>query len=346
MPGFRREQRRARQQFPIVRLQKLSLHDYPGKLCAKAIVPGCNFRCPYCNEADIVLNHQGMALKPEAEVLNHLYKVRGFLNGLCLGGGEPTLHSGLPAFAYKVKSLGYLVKVDTNGSRPRSLQKLMENRVVDYVAMDVKAPLDRYPVIVRFKVDMDAVEQSIKLLRRGNIDYEFRTTVVPGLLDAEDLMELHSRAFDAIRGYLGAIETAPARREVLDCGDILRGTLRQLAVTRPTGVEVECAIEPALPPLTGDRRRLTQLFRNLTVNALEAMPDGGRLAITAELIEGASTRNQESEIHIRLSDTGRGISPENLETLFEPLFTHHQDVRHRAGAGDLKEPGRRQRRKY
>jgi len=131
-----------------------------------------------------------MALIPEGEVLKHLYRVRGFLNGLCLGGGEPTLHNGLYTFAYKVKSLGYLVKVDTNGSRPRRLRKLMEEGVVDYVAMDVKAPLDRYPEVVRFKVDMDAVGQSIKLLRRGNVDYEFRTTVVPGLLDGEDLEEI------------------------------------------------------------------------------------------------------------------------------------------------------------
>jgi pyruvate formate lyase activating enzyme len=190
MANRRRRRGRPRQHLPIVGLQRLSLKDYPGKLCAKAIVPGCNFRCPYCDKADIVLNHQGMELIPEGEVLRHLYRVRGYLDGLCLGGGEPTLHNGLLSFVYRVKSLGCLVKLDTNGSRPKRIRKLMEERVVDYVAMDVKAPLERYQEVVRFKVDVDAVRQSIRLLRRGSIDYEFRTTVVPGLIDGDDLEEI------------------------------------------------------------------------------------------------------------------------------------------------------------
>ena len=190
MQNARRRRGRPRLRLPIVRFQRLSLRDYPGKLCAKAIVPGCNFRCPYCDKTDIVLNHQRMETIPEAEVLNHLYRARRFLNGLCLGGGEPTLHNGLLPFVYRVKALGYLVKLDTNGSRPKRIRKLMEERVVDYVAMDVKAPLDRYREVVMAKVDVDAVRQSIRLLRRGNVDYEFRTTAVPGLVDAEDLEEI------------------------------------------------------------------------------------------------------------------------------------------------------------
>lgn len=175
---------------PIVRLQRLSLVDYPRNLCAKAFVPGCNFRCPYCVKSALIDGYQGNPLVPESEVLSHLYGVKGYLTGLCLGGGEPTLHNGILAFLYKVKSLGYRVKLDTNGTRPRRIRKLMEEGVVDYFAMDVKAPLERYPEVVMSKVDVASVEQSIKLLRRGSVDYEFRTTVVPGLVDGRDLEEI------------------------------------------------------------------------------------------------------------------------------------------------------------
>lgn len=175
---------------PILRLQRLSLVDYPGNLCAKAIVPGCNFRCPYCVKSALIDGYQGNPLISESEVLKHLYSVRGYLTGLCLGGGEPTLHNGILAFLYNVKSLGYKVKLDTNGTRPRRIRKLMEEDVVDYIAMDIKAPLDRYPEVVMSKVDVASVEQSIKLIRRGSVDYEFRTTVVPGLVDGRDLEEI------------------------------------------------------------------------------------------------------------------------------------------------------------
>lgn len=131
-----------------------------------------------------------MEVIPEPEVLEFLHERRGFLDGLCVGGGEPTLHRGLLQFLYKVKSLGLLTKLDTNGSRPRFLRKLMEEGAVDYVAMDVKAPLRRYADVVRFKVDVEAVKQSMRLLRRGGVDHEFRTTVVPGLLDGGDIEEI------------------------------------------------------------------------------------------------------------------------------------------------------------
>ena len=139
---------------------------------------------------DIVLHHQRLPKMPEREVLDLLHERRGFLDGLCVGGGEPTLHRALPDFLYKVKSLNISVKLDTNGSRPRMLRKLMDEKLVDYVAMDVKAPLRRYHDVVRFKVNIDDVRRSIKLLRRGSIDHEFRTTVVPGLLDGDDLEEI------------------------------------------------------------------------------------------------------------------------------------------------------------
>ena len=131
-----------------------------------------------------------MDTMPERDVLDHLYRVKGYLTGLCLGGGEPTLHNGLLSFVYKVKALGCDVKVDTNGTRPKRLRKLMEERLVDYITLDLKAPLERYPEVVRYKVDKEAIQQSIRLLRRGRVDHEFRTTVVPGLIEGRDLDEI------------------------------------------------------------------------------------------------------------------------------------------------------------
>jgi len=183
---IRREQRK----LPIVRLQRLSLTDYPGRLCAKVVIPGCNFRCPYCKNSELIFDYLSMEKVPERDVLDHLYRVKGYLTGLCIGGGEPTLHYGLLQFAYKVKSLGYKVKLDTNGTRPRRLRKMMEEGVLDYIAMNIKAPLDRYPDVVRYKVDVKAIGESIRLLRKGGIDYEFNTTVVPGIIGVKDIEEI------------------------------------------------------------------------------------------------------------------------------------------------------------
>lgn len=211
---MRRRGIRTRRHLPILRLQRLSLRDYPGKLCAKAVIPGCNFRCLYCADMELLRHHRDSELLPEREALDHLYRVRGFLDGLCLGGGEPTLHNGLLSFVYRVKSIGYLVKLDTNGTRPKRLRKLMEERVVDYVSLDVKAPLRRYNDVVRSRVDLDAIVESISLLRRGNVDHEFRTTVVPGLLDGDDLEEIAqnlagSKRF-VLQRYRPGVEQCPA----------------------------------------------------------------------------------------------------------------------------------------
>jgi len=175
---------------PIARLLKLSLRDYPGRLCSKVYVYGCNFRCPYCPDTDLIHNQKEGSKVIESDVYDHLYRVRGYLSGLCIGGGEPTLHNGLLGFIYRVKSLGFHVKLDTNGTRPKRIKKLMDERLIDYVSMEIKAPLDRYTEVVKAKVDMDSVRQSIRTLRRGGVDHEFTVTMIPGLLDGGDLEEI------------------------------------------------------------------------------------------------------------------------------------------------------------
>jgi pyruvate formate lyase activating enzyme len=179
-----------RRRLPIVGLQRLSLVDYPGRLCSTIFTAGCNFRCPYCFNVEIVLEPNKLASISEEEALELLRARRGFIDGVCIGGGEPTLHGALPAFIRRVKLLGLKVKLDTNGSRPRMLRRLLEDELLDYVAMDVKAPLGRYPEVAGARVDVEAIRESIRILRRGRVDHEFRTTIVPGILTMEDVREI------------------------------------------------------------------------------------------------------------------------------------------------------------
>jgi pyruvate formate lyase activating enzyme len=173
-----------------VGLQRLSLIDYPGKLCATIFTPGCNFRCPYCYNEDIILNYSEMPKISEDKIIEFLHPRLGFLDGVCVTGGEPTIHRELPKFLGRLKSIGSLVKLDTNGSRPKALAYVMEKGLVNYIALDVKVPLSRYEETVRYRMKPEALMETIKLIRRSGVDHEFRTTVVPGLLDGDDLEEI------------------------------------------------------------------------------------------------------------------------------------------------------------
>jgi pyruvate formate lyase activating enzyme len=178
------------QGFPIVGIERLSLSDYPGKLCANLVVPGCNFRCPYCSEAELVFDFIPMPKVSEDEVIAFLHPRLDFLDGVCMTGGEPTIHRELPAFLERLKSIGSLVKLDTNGSHSKRLAHVLGRRFVDYVAMDVKVPLKRYSETVGYRITPEELLDSIQLIRRSGADYEFRTTVVPGIVDGDDLEEI------------------------------------------------------------------------------------------------------------------------------------------------------------
>ncbi len=172
--------------------QKLTLLDFPGKTAATAFSPGCNFRCPFCHNARLVVPGEGETEHVgEEEILAYMAKRRGLLDGLCLTGGEPTLQADLPDFCRKVKELGLLVKLDTNGFRPDAVRRLIDEKLVDYVAMDVKNSRERYAETAGLpEIDLWPVEESIALLKEGRVDYEFRTTVVSQLHDRESLLSL------------------------------------------------------------------------------------------------------------------------------------------------------------
>ena len=187
-------------------LQRVSLLDYQGKVAAVVFVGGCNFRCPFCYNRDLVLNLVNSPSLGEKWILRYLKKRRGWLDGLVVTGGEPTIHAWLPGFLEKVKGLGYSVKLDTNGSKPELLAGLLGKRLVDYVALDVKAPLieERYQAVAGMPGGgvVEEVEASIALLMSSGVDYEFRTTVVPNLLSVEDVLLIAERIKGAKKYYL------------------------------------------------------------------------------------------------------------------------------------------------
>jgi pyruvate formate lyase activating enzyme len=164
----------------IAGLQKMSLLDYPGKIACTVFLPGCNFRCPFCHNFEL-LEQKPDEMSQEA-LLQFLSKRRGILEGVCITGGEPTLHKDLPELLRAIRSLGYAIKLDTNGYRPEVLKAVLEAGLVDYVAMDIKNGPEAYPATCGLeRMDFFKIEESVKILLSGSVDYELRTTVVSPL---------------------------------------------------------------------------------------------------------------------------------------------------------------------
>lgn len=180
--------------------QKTSLLDYPDRISAIVWTNGCNFRCPFCYNTTLALGKGNVF--PEEEILSFLSKRRGLVEGVVVTGGEPLLQEDLSVFLKKIKSLGFLVKVDTNGAYPMKLKELIESKLVDYVAMDVKAPKEKYPQLAGVTVDVSQINASINLIKQNVPQYEFRTTFVPALLVKEDIVEIAQWLKGADRYYL------------------------------------------------------------------------------------------------------------------------------------------------
>ncbi len=170
-------------------LQKMTLLDYPGKIACTVFLGGCNFRCPFCHNGEL-LDGSAETIMEEQELLNFLSKRKGLLDAVCVSGGEPTLQAGLPDFFQKIKAMGYLTKLDTNGSRPEILKELVRRNLVDYVAMDIKNAPDRYAQTAGAAVQLDKIEESIRFLAEDHVDYELRTTVVAQLHDDESIQQM------------------------------------------------------------------------------------------------------------------------------------------------------------
>lgn len=171
-------------------LQKMTLLDYPGKVACTVFLQGCNFRCPFCHNSGLLSGNEPELMTVE-ELLAFLKKRQGILDGVCITGGEPTLHPVLPQLLQGIKALGYSVKLDTNGCRPELLKQLVAEKLVDYVAMDIKNSPRLYGQTVGVpKLHLDGIEESIRFLLSGAVDYEFRTTVVAELHSEESITEI------------------------------------------------------------------------------------------------------------------------------------------------------------
>jgi len=168
-------------------LQPSSLLDFPGKVAAIVFTQGCNFRCPFCHNPELVLPELFTDDHSEESVFAFLEKRRGQLDGVSITGGEPTLQPDLIAFVKKVKAMGYAIKLDTNGSAPLVLEKLLKDHLLDYVAMDLKAPFERYMVLTGCDVDVELIRKSIELILAYEVPHIFRTTHVPSLLSNDEI---------------------------------------------------------------------------------------------------------------------------------------------------------------
>ena len=194
-------------------LQKLTLLDFPGKVACTVFFSGCNFRCPFCHNASLVLSPGEAEQIPEEKVLAFLKKRRGVLDGICITGGEPLLQPELATFIEKVRSLGYAVKLDTNGYFPKNLRELVSAGLLDYIAMDVKNCPEKYPQTVGLSVlDLSPVMESVDYIRSCGVPYEFRTTVVRGLHTARDMEGLADWLEGSQRYFL---------QSFVDSGDII-----------------------------------------------------------------------------------------------------------------------------
>jgi len=190
-------------------LQKLTLLDYPGKIACTVFTVGCNFRCGFCHNPELVnletesqFGGSNSKLISEEYFFEFLEENIGQIDGVCITGGEPTIQGNLMDFIKEIKKRGFFVKLDSNGTNPETLKKLFEEKLVDYVAMDVKGPIEKYQEIVGREIDLEKIKQSVELIKNSGVDYEFRTTIVPGLHVIEDMVRVGEWLNGAKKYYL------------------------------------------------------------------------------------------------------------------------------------------------
>ena len=195
-------------------LQKMTLLDYPGRVACTVFLGGCDFRCPFCHNFELVSGPMSEALTEE-EFFTFLEKRQGLLDGVAITGGEPCLRKDLPDFIARIRDAGFDMKLDTNGNHPQLLAQLLDRGLVDYVAMDIKNSPSKYAETIGLpEIDLAPIDESIKLLMQGGVDYEFRTTVVRELHDAADFEEIGKWIAGAKRYFLQPFtdrETVPDR---------------------------------------------------------------------------------------------------------------------------------------
>ncbi len=171
-------------------IEKFTPKDFPGYISSTVFLGGCNFRCPYCHNSDLVLRAETLPSFPMDYFLSFLDSRKNWLEGICITGGEPLLHEDLEVLLSLIKERNLLVKIDTNGAFPSRLQELIQAKLIDFVAMDVKAALERYEEVVKSPINTEDILKSIAIIKDSGLEYIFRTTVVPGLVSSDDIIEI------------------------------------------------------------------------------------------------------------------------------------------------------------
>ena len=215
----------------ICGLQKVTLLDYPGHVAATVFIGGCNFNCPFCYNSSLI-NNDADEVITEEEFFEYLGRRKGILDGVAITGGEPLLHKEIVEFIRKIKALGFKVKLDTNGSFPDVLEYLVNNSLVDYVAMDIKNTLEKYPLTIGCNTDIAKVRESIKILMNSDIEYEFRTTVVKDYHEIADFHKIGEMIKNAKRYFIQSYKyqdsvriktlSAMTKEELQMCLDIVK----------------------------------------------------------------------------------------------------------------------------
>ncbi|MBE5758056.1 MAG: anaerobic ribonucleoside-triphosphate reductase activating protein [Clostridiales bacterium] len=184
----------------IAGIQKLSMVDFDEHLSATIFTSGCNFACPFCHNSSLIGNNN--ELISEDDILDFLYKRKNMLDAVCISGGEPTLQKDLPQFISKIKKMGYLIKLDTNGTNPDMIKYLYENNLIDYVAMDIKNHIEKYQDITQTNLNLDNILKSITYIMKCGIDYEFRTTLINEFHEKSDIIKIGKLIKSAKRYFL------------------------------------------------------------------------------------------------------------------------------------------------
>ena len=222
----------------IAGFQKLTLLDFPGKVACILFTQGCNFRCPYCQNSGLI-GHENEELISEEEIFSYLNKRKGVIDGVVVSGGEPTVQPDLEAFMRKIKDMGFLVKLDTNGSNPELIEKLIKDGVVDYIAMDIKNVLPLYISVASVKASTEKLKRSIEIIKSSSIDHEFRTTIIKNIHDIDKMKEICSyvggdkmylQNFEQSENVLGKNLESFSKEELIEISEVMKGNYPNVKV--------------------------------------------------------------------------------------------------------------------
>jgi pyruvate formate lyase activating enzyme len=221
-------------------LQKVSLIDFPGKISTVIFTQGCNFRCPFCHNASLVDPKQFGAIIPEAEVLAHLMVRKKKIDGVVLSGGEPTLQIDLKQFLYEVKGMEFCIKLDTNGSKPNVLMDLVDLKLVDFIAMDIKHDFCKYEHACKTRIALVDIIRSVDFIKNCGVDYEFRTTVIPGIHSENDIVNIAKCINGAKKFIIQEFSPANAMDEKLRSGKVNESIFSPLRKQELNRIRDEC----------------------------------------------------------------------------------------------------------